>query len=57
MDKEGSLDSSMNISEWKEFTYWLFKYRVHNSEGARVASDTHKAIKYLEKMDITRRSE
>ena len=50
-DKGYALDPYMNLSEWKEFTYWLFKYRVQNSEGARVASDTHKAIRYLEKME------
>ncbi|MBI2856344.1 MAG: hypothetical protein HYX93_05805 [Chloroflexi bacterium] len=40
----------MSLTEAKEFTYWLFKYRVNNSEGARVASDTRKAILYLESL-------
>ncbi|MDD4858865.1 MAG: hypothetical protein PHR56_01470 [Dehalococcoidales bacterium] len=38
---------SITLSELKEFTYWLFKYRIRCSEKARVASDTRKALKYL----------
>ena len=39
---------STTLTEQKEFTYWLFKYRVRQSERARVASDTKKALQYLE---------
>ena len=35
---------STNLSELKEFTYWLFKYRVKKSDKSRVASDTKKAL-------------
>lgn len=35
---------SITLSELKEFTYWLFKYRLKKSEKARVASDTKKAL-------------
>lgn len=35
---------SITVGELKEFTYWLFKYRVKISEKSRVASDTKKAI-------------
>lgn len=35
---------SITLSELKEFTYWLFKYRVKRSDRARVASDTKKAL-------------
>ncbi|MDD5126843.1 MAG: hypothetical protein PHR43_01905 [Dehalococcoidales bacterium] len=38
---------SITLGELKEFTYWLFKYRVQRSEKAKVASDTRKALKYL----------
>ena len=41
--------SPYSITEDKEFTYWLFKYRLINGEGERVASDTRKGILYLEK--------
>ena len=32
----------------KEFTYWLFKYRVLRNDPARVASDTRRGIERLE---------
>jgi hypothetical protein len=35
---------SVTLGEWKEFTYWLFKYRVHHCEKPRIASDTKKAL-------------
>jgi len=35
---------SLTLDELKEFTYWLFKYRVKRSERSRVASDTKKAL-------------
>jgi hypothetical protein len=38
---------SMELGELKEFTYWLFKYRLGNSDKARIASDTKKALEEL----------
>jgi len=35
---------SLTLTEMKEFTYWLFKYRVKTSEKSRIASDTKKAL-------------
>jgi hypothetical protein len=35
---------SLTLTETKEFTYWLFKYRVKTSEKSRIASDTRKAL-------------
>ncbi|MCX6005167.1 MAG: hypothetical protein NT082_05795 [Chloroflexi bacterium] len=35
---------SITFSEMKEFTYWLFKYRVRKSEKPKIASDTKKAL-------------
>ncbi len=47
----------MSLAELREFTYWLFKYRVKNSEPARVASDTRRALAQLSAMeDAVRRS-
>ncbi|MFC2007495.1 hypothetical protein ACFLVB_02735 [Chloroflexota bacterium] len=40
---------SVTRTELKEFTYWLFKYRLKNCEPARVASDTRKALDYLKR--------
>jgi len=38
---------SISLTELKEFTYWLFKYRLRHCDKARVASDTKKALKQL----------
>jgi hypothetical protein len=38
---------SISLSELKEFTYWLFKYRIKNRDKSRMASDTKKALKKL----------
>jgi hypothetical protein len=38
---------SISLTELKEFTYWLFKYRVTRSDRARVASDTKKGLRRL----------
>ena len=40
---------SIQFQELKEFTYWLFKYRMGNSDKARIASDTAKGLKELER--------
>jgi hypothetical protein len=39
---------SIDLNQLKEFTYWLFKYRVANCDRDRVASDTRKALQQLE---------
>ena len=38
---------SISLTELKEFTYWLFKYRLDHCDKARVASDTKKALAQL----------
>jgi hypothetical protein len=38
---------SISLTELKEFSYWLFKYRLKNCDKARIASDTKKALEYL----------
>ncbi len=40
---------SINLTELKEFTYWLFKYRLKRCEKARIGSDTRKALNWLKK--------
>jgi len=42
-------DDSMTLTDQKEFTYWLFKHRVEHCEKARVASDTRKALVWLQR--------
>jgi hypothetical protein len=38
---------SITLTELKEFTYWLFKYRLKQCDKAKVASDTKKALAQL----------
>jgi len=40
---------SITLAEMKEFTYWLFKYRLKKCEKAKIASDTKKALDYLQR--------
>jgi hypothetical protein len=46
---------SIYLDELKQFTYWLFKYRVRRCDGARVASDTRKALAQLSRLEAARR--
>ena len=45
---------SINLTELKEFTYWLFKHRLKQCDKARVASDTKKALNWLNRNGFTR---
>ena len=40
---------SITLTELKEFTYWLFKYRLNQCDKAKVASDTKKALEQLKR--------
>ena len=42
---------SINLTELKEFTYWLFKYRLKQSDKVKVASDTKKALERLRRQE------
>ncbi len=44
-------DGISSMAEHRAFTYWLFKYRWANSDKARIASDTTKGIRQLERME------
>lgn len=41
---------TISFEELREFTYWLFKYRVTHSDPARVASDTRKGLEKLRQL-------
>jgi hypothetical protein len=43
------------LGDLKEFTYWLFKYRVRTCDGARVASDTRKGLAALSRVEAAHR--
>jgi hypothetical protein len=49
------LSEELDYAQLKEFTYWLFKYRVRNGEGARVASDTRKGLVALSALEAAYR--
>ncbi|HLF79258.1 MAG TPA: hypothetical protein VJB57_17390 [Dehalococcoidia bacterium] len=55
--KERGLEQSDKIDylDLKEFTYWLFKFRVRSGEGARVASDTRKGLAALSRLEAAAR--
>jgi hypothetical protein len=46
-----AVTDKMDYLDFKEFTYWLFKYRVRTGEGARVASDTRKGLAALSRLE------
>jgi hypothetical protein len=46
---------SISLTELKGFTYWLFKYRLKQCDKARVASDTKKALNWLNSNGFSRR--
>ena len=50
-----AVTDEIGYTELKEFTYWLFKYRVRNGEGARVASDTRKGLVALSRLEAAYR--
>lgn len=39
----------ISLSMLKEFKYWLFKYRLKHCDKSRVASDTKKALLYMQR--------
>ena len=45
-----SKPDSISVGESREFTYWLFKYRLKSSDKSRIASDTRKGLQMLEHM-------
>lgn len=49
-EKGYPLRRSMTLSESKEFTYWLFKYRLKISDRPKTASDTRKGLEQLQRM-------
>jgi hypothetical protein len=46
---------SMSLAELKEFTYWLFKYRIKHTDKERVASDTRKALNWVNRHGLPQR--
>ena len=55
--KEGERASGERLTETeaKEFTYWLFKYRLEKHDKAKVASDTKRGLQYLNRLTANKR--
>jgi hypothetical protein len=49
LEKGYPQQTSSNLTEMKEFTYWCFKLRLKTCEKSRVASDTHRGLEWLKK--------
>jgi hypothetical protein len=47
--------NAMGLGDLKEFTYWLFQYRVKMADPARVASDTRRGLALLSQMELEAR--
>lgn len=47
---------SASLAQLREFTYWLFKFRLRRCEPARIASDTRKGLAQLSRLELARRS-
>jgi hypothetical protein len=46
--------TQITFPELKEFTYWLFKYRLAQCDRAKVAADTRRGLAQLAKLDNVR---
>ncbi|HEY7294597.1 MAG TPA: hypothetical protein VH916_06120 [Dehalococcoidia bacterium] len=47
-------DERTTFGEQREFTYWLFKYRLRQCDRAKVASDTRRGLARLAQLDALR---
>jgi hypothetical protein len=47
-------DTDLSLTEAREFTYWLFKYRLRYCDPARVASDTRRALSMFRRLEPCR---
>jgi hypothetical protein len=49
------MSETISLDELKEFTYWLFKFRLRCCAPPRVASDTTRGLQRLAKLEALRR--
>ncbi len=54
-ERRYSRKRSLELSQLKEFTYWLFKHRFQYWDRARVASDTKKGLNKLRQLGIAKK--
>jgi hypothetical protein len=53
--RELPVTGEMTYGDYKSFIYWLFKFRMNQSDPARVASDTRKALVQLSHLEAAAR--
>lgn len=46
------LREQVTYPQWRDFTYWLFSFRLRRQDKARVASDTRKGLAQLSRMEM-----
>jgi hypothetical protein len=49
-EREERSSVKFSLTDWKAFTYWLFKLRVGRNDTSRTASDTRKGLLMLEEL-------
>ena len=54
-EKKYTRRKNVSLGMLKEFTYWLFKYRIKHCDKSRVASDTKKALIYMQRNLLLKR--
>ena len=54
-EKKYTRRKNVSLGMLKEFTYWSFKYRIKHCDKSRVASDTKKALTYMQRNLLLKR--
>lgn len=52
--RERASGERLTETEAKEFTYWLFKYRLEKHDKAKVASDTKRGLQHLNRLSSSK---
>ena len=55
-DRQRPITNRISLSELKDFTYWLFKWRIAKQDPARVASDTRRGLLRLQELERLQRA-
>lgn len=50
LERGRPLTDELTLTEYQEFTYWCFKYRLNRQDPAKVASDTRLGLQQLQRM-------
>ena len=54
-EQDADTKQDLALDDMREFTYWLFKYRLNQCDPARIASDTRKGLSVLSRSQATSR--